>query len=310
MYRPAKKALIDTVCSRAKAELLLGSKELEVIPYINIITNAPVFTEHEGKFETLHKGYYPQCGGILVKTNSPIEGISLTEAVRSLQCLLADYDFVSPSDKSRVIGQLLSPALRFGRLLGEDVDFPIDVAEADQNQSGKTYGLKIEAAIYNEVPYTIAPPNRQRGVGSLEESFSNALLSGRSIIILENWRGSVNCPMIETAIRGTGRVEVRVPYERNTEIETSNIILMLSSNSAESTPDFASRMIISRIRRKPDTYKFKEYPQGDLLQHVKANWIYYLSCIGSVLKEYHRRGKPRSGESRHSFKTWVQSWTI
>jgi hypothetical protein len=307
MYRPGVKALLDTVCSKSKAELLLGSRQLDLVPCINIITNAPVFTEHEGKFLTLHKGYYPQQGGILVKTNSPIEDIPLPKAMKELLGLLEEYDFVSPSDKSRAIAQILSPALRFGRLLGPEVDFPIDVAEADQNQSGKTYRLKVEAAIYNEIPYTIAPPNSKKGVGSLEESFSNALLSGRPMIILENWRGGVNCPMIETAIRGTGRVEVRVPYRANVEIETSNIIVMLSSNSAESTPDFASRMIISRIRRKPDTYNFKKYPEGDLLQHVRSNSIHYLSCVGAVLREYHKRGKPHSQETRHTFKDWVQS---
>jgi hypothetical protein len=109
--------------------------------------------------------------------------------------------YVPPLSIAARICGLIDPSLS----LISAAHFARDVAEADQNQSGKTYRLKVEAAIYNEIPYTIAPPNSKKGVGSLEESFSNALLSGRPMIILENWRGGVNCPMIETAIRGAGR---------------------------------------------------------------------------------------------------------
>jgi hypothetical protein len=80
--------------------------------------------------------------------------------------LLSDFDFVTASDKSRAVASFIAPALRFGRLIG--ADFPLDLAEADESQSGKTYRQKVACAIYGEKPYVIA--RRENGVGSLDES--------------------------------------------------------------------------------------------------------------------------------------------
>jgi hypothetical protein len=158
--------------------------------------------------------------------------------------------------------------VRIGKFLG-DADFPIDIAEADQSQGGKTFRLKLICAIYGETPYVIA--NRQGGVGSLDESISSALLAGIPFILFENFRGRMNSQLVESCLRGTGVVPARIPHRGEVQVSTAHINWQLSSNGLEATRDFVNRSVINRISKRPTDYEFASYDEGNILAHIKAH---------------------------------------
>jgi hypothetical protein len=99
-----------------------------------------VSLEAPGNLQILYDGYHDVHGGIYVTgKTAKIVLPSLEDAVELILEILRDYDFISPGDKSRAVASFLSPAMRHGRLLGE-ADFPIDIGEADDSQSGKPFG--------------------------------------------------------------------------------------------------------------------------------------------------------------------------
>src|SRR5258708_9382115 len=76
--------------------------------------------------------------------------------------------------------------------------------------------------------------------------------------------------------------------------------------TVETTRDFANRAAFVRIPKRTG-YRFKCYPEGDLLTHVKANQPYYLGCVFSVIREWLASGKPSNrDETRHDFREWAQ----
>src|SRR5207244_2612373 len=105
------------------------------------------------------------------------------EAVQALRSILAEFDFQTEGDHSRALANVVTPALKLGGFLRGFV--PVDVAEADQSQSGKTFRQRVTCALYNERPRVIA--RRDGGVGSVDESFSQALIGGRPFIQLDNF---------------------------------------------------------------------------------------------------------------------------
>jgi hypothetical protein len=132
-------------------------------------------------------------------------------------------------------------------------------------------------------------------------------------IMMENIRGNVDCPLLESALRGEETVTCRIAYSRGVQVSTDNVCWMLSSNRAEATPDLANRSIITQIRKRPEGYAYKIYDDGlDLLGHVKANSCFYLSCIYAVVKYWHSKGKPRTSDTRHDFRLWCQTldWIV
>jgi hypothetical protein len=200
-----------------------------------------------------------------------IHQLPLQEATRALIGLLEDFNFISESDRSRAVASLISPALRHGGLL--KADFPLDLAEANESQSGKTYRQKSVCALYGERPF-IVNRREEAGVGSLDEAVSEGLISGQAFLMFENVRGSVASQLLDSAIHGEGVVYCRRPYSRGMQIETDRVYWMLSSNRAEMTPDLANRSVITRLRKQPAGYRFKDYPEGDLLAHIHARTDY------------------------------------
>ena len=76
--------------------------------------------------------------------------------------------------------------------------------------------------------------------------------------------------------------------------------------------DLANRGSLVRILKQPETYEFTEFPEGDLLAHVGENQSQYLGAVFAVVKEWYRRGKPRTNEHRHDFRPWARAldWIV
>jgi hypothetical protein len=141
-------------------------------------------------------------------------GIQIDEAVEALLDIVQDFSFLTPPDKSRCIAGIISPALRFGRLLR--ADFPLDYCEADQSQTGKTFRMNLICSIYGEnACVVVLPSESKKGVASLDELLSAALLSGRPFITLDNLRGEISNQLLESAIRGQGVFQVDADRNRS-----------------------------------------------------------------------------------------------
>jgi hypothetical protein len=294
-------------CSQDMAKALLASREaFDALPPISMVVRCPVAIEVNGTIQLLTKGYHQYRGGILVTEGGTIPEIRVEHAATELENLLAEFTFRSPGDKSRALAGLVTPALKMGGHLRGHV--PVDVAEADQSQSGKTYRLRLTAAVYDETVSTIAP--RNGGVGSLDESIAQALSRGNPFLMLDNLRAKLDSPYLESLITADRRFPVRVPNRAEFEIDPGSFFVMLTSNGVHTTPDLANRSSIVRTLKRSE--HFSRYPEGDLLEHVIARQSHYLACVFSVIRAWVEAGKPRTETIEHDFREWAQSldWIV
>jgi hypothetical protein len=309
-----ERVLRQKLCSQDNAKALLATEAAhKYLPTIQAVVNSPVFAENQaGQLTVLNQGYHTCNGGIYVLRKRGIDtDIPTDKAVKALLAIVGDFSFLSGSDKSRCMAGIISPALRFGRLL--DADFPLDLCEADQSQTGKTFRMKLISLLYGERPFVVVLPSEsKKGVGSFDESLSEALLSGAPFIALDNLRGEISNQLLESALRGEGKVAVRRSYSRTTQIETDHVYWMATSNKAQTTPDLANRSIITRLRKRPWNFQFREYEGADLLTYIEKHSDYHLSCVFSVIREWYDCGKQRTDETGHDFREWSQTldWIV
>jgi hypothetical protein len=288
--------------------LLRTDAAREHLPNIRQLVSCPVLVEVAGaRCEVLTAGYHEHGGGTYITKGEAPPIVPLDTAIQSLLDLHADFAFCTPADLSRAIAVMLTPAMKMGGFIKDD--FPMHIAEALESQSGKDYLHKSHSRIYNERPAGIAPC--KGGVGSLDETISKTLIAGRPFICLANFRGKLESAILEEAIRGQGRVECRALRTAAT-VDCTPFIWQLSTNGAEFTRDLANRSIITRIRKQPADYKFKQYPEGDLIAHIEANQSFYLGCVFAIVREWVACGKPRTNDTRHDFRTWTQvmDWIV
>ncbi len=301
-------SIVHRVMPNEVAKALLQSLEArEYLPKINGLLNCPIIRIDENKLRIIGKGYDPISELLITEGDKPNE-IPFPEAVKSIKDILSDFDFPTHSDKSRALAAIITPALKFGGILKDNV--PAIVAEADQSQSGKTYLLKLLASIYGETPAFIT--KRRGGVGSIDETLAEHLVSGRPFILYDNFRGKLDDPHLEAFLTAGSSFPARVPHKGSIEVDPSRFIVMLSSNGVETTPDFANRSLIIRIKKKPFGYHFKNYPEGDLLAHVKGKRTYYHGCIFAIVKQWFDKGMPFTSETKHDFRGWAQilDWIV
>ena len=291
---------------KTSAAQVLATDEARIhLPHIRQLSNCPILTP-EG--EILGQGYHEFNGGTYISAGAmPVE-VELDDAVAALLEILQDYDFPSPGDASRAVASLISPAMKMGGHILDD--FPLDLAEADQSQSGKTYRQKCACAIYREQASTITKANG--GVGSLDESISVAMAHGRPFINIGNFRGSLASAIMEEAIRGNRFLQLRLPGGATPIVDTSVFLWQLSTNGAELTRDMANRAIVTRIRKRPEGYKYQKHLEGDLHAHILARQPAFLGAVFAVVRAWMAAGSPTTTEHRHDFRGWVQpmDWIV
>jgi hypothetical protein len=289
-------------CSHDTAALLLATREArELLPRISVVAAAPVLVEHDGELVTLGRGYSPLAGGIFVRGgDAPVE-VPLDEAVRAISdVLLDDFKFAADSDRSRAVAALVAPALRIGGLIRGHA--PIIAVEADQSQTGKGFLLSLIRAVYRERGALIA--QRDGGVGSVDESLASALVSGASFIVFDNIRGRISSQYLEAVLTSHDPVPARIPHKGEVAIDAARVSFQLTSNGVEATCDLANRMLVVNILKQSQDYVFREFQEGNLLQHVEARQPFWLGCVHAVVKAWHAAGRPKLRTS-HSFHEWI-----
>lgn len=297
-----KPVLRESRCSVQNARALMEAEAVRQLPAIATVTKCPVM---DSSGNALGPGYHEHAGGIYISSNGTPETVALPEAVTALWQILEDFDFLTLGDRARAMAALITPALRMGRLIPGRGFAPIDVAEATESQSGKGYRHDLVLSVYGESCYQTA--ERKGGVGSLDESLSSALYSGRPFIRIDNQRGSISSPFLESFMTTDGRMSVRVPRMAEVEIDGRGVTVQVSSNGFDATPDFVNRASFVRIRKRPADYPFRRYAEGRVLDHVKARQPYFLGCVFAVVRDWIRLGCPQTGETRHDFREWAGS---
>jgi hypothetical protein len=272
-----------------------------LLPKLNGILHCPLLVEKDGQLHQVAQGY-DETTGFFVATDSQLEEVPFEQAVSLLPGILLDFDFVTRGDRSRAIASLLTPALKLGGFIQGPV--PVDVAEANASQSGKTYRQKLVAALYNQRPAVVT--KKGGGVGSMEETFSDHLVKGRVFIQFDNVRGKLDSQYLESFLTAEGSFPARIPYHGTIAVDPSKFILLISSNGFEATKDLTNRASIIRIRKR-ENHQFHIQDGMDMLQFLFRYNSVILGCVFAVIREWHRQGKPKTNETRHDFREWCES---
>jgi hypothetical protein len=268
---------------------------------IRVVLRLPLAIEHEGRLINLEPGYNDTCG-VYVHGNDRVPEVALDEATKALLALQAGFLFASDADRSRAVAAMILPALVLGGFVA-GAFAPVTLYEGDQSQAGKGLQSDVQSAIYGEKRAMVM--QKFGGVGSLEESISNALLRGSPFVCLDNFRGTLNTPFLEALITsGDNKVGLRVPHRGEVEMLLDRVVFQITSNGLVLTPDQANRVLAVRLVRRPLEFKFAQYGEGSLKRHVVANRSYYYGCVLAVVRRWFDAGKP-SNEVPHTFKEYL-----
>jgi hypothetical protein len=275
------------------------------LPTIIGVVECPLLIERTDGLHLAQDGYNADTQ-YFVATHDQVEVVDPAEAVRRINLLIEEFEFLTPGDRSRAIAAFLTPAMKFGGSIQGTV--PIDVSEANASQAGKTLRQKLVAAVYHQRLAVVA--HQKGGTGSTDEKIADLLIKGRPFIQYDNVRGYLDSQLIESFVTAE-EIIVRGPYQPNTTVDATKHILFISSNGLETTKDLSNRSNIVRIVKK-ENHNFRTFEGLDLLPYVRANYSYFLAAVFAVIRSWHAAGKPRTTETRHDLREWCQKldWIV
>lgn len=294
-------AFIPTPLTEKTAKLLLETKHRrEGLDTIKGVLQFPLLVEREGRLVPLPQGFDPVSGLFIASAEAPVE-MSAAEGTARLRDLLADYQFQTEGDLSRALASFLTPALKFGGFI--DGPIPIDVAEADDSQAGKSYRQTLVPALYNHKMVVLAVT--KKGVGSLDESIDQALIRGKPFIQIDNLRGKLDSQKLEALVTANGEFNARAAYTPNASVDVSKVMFFVSSNGFEATRDLANRSSIIRQRKRPG-HLWRSFDGRNLREHIETHLPVYQGAVWAILREWQAQGKLRTTITGHSFQDWAQ----
>jgi len=294
--------------TEADARVFLGSwmNALDLVPSVEAFSHMPVLAWN-GEEAVLANGYNKELK--ILAGSQAIELPAPAEAVERLASLLRDYDFVTPGDFGRAIALLLSPALAQGGFLGRG-RVPLFLVEKNEASTGGSLLLKLTCGVYGLKPQPISKLDRPERV---VEDISRLLLSGAGFIYFDNARGRglQNLPELESLLTEPN-FNCRAPYQHG-EADVTRRVLAVSSNGAVFSRDLATRTVKITIRKRAAEFRFFEYQEGSIEDHVAANAPYYLAAVFSLVKEWAAAGRP-AGKALTGFRftQWERacSWIL
>lgn len=272
-------------------KLLRSPAFLKNIRPVELISDVPVFKELDNGAELI-EGYDRDKGVLITEQPVGYGFMELEEAKRIIIGLFDDFAFVDASDMSRAVAGLLTPALCHSDLLLGGPR-PVYYIDADSAGAGKGVMANIMTMPYTDHPALITQDDSS--IGSIDDKVGNALLSGKTLLILDNLKPSrkekeLSSAFLEGLIT-TGQMEFRSAGQKATTLEASKMCMYLTTNGMAMSKDMASRSLYISIRKRDKTYKFKSYSQG-LERWIVDNRAKIMSAIYTLLKEYVRLGKP------------------
>jgi hypothetical protein len=293
----------STINAGTAAIILNADAMKRTLPRVRMLSRCPVMIVRDGELEDITG--FDRESGIYVHPDAltPMD-VPFSHAMDYLNALLADFHFATDGDRARAVAALITPAIMRSGLL-DSARGPIDILEANDSQAGKGFFVRMRAAIYADTPHTIT--QREGGVGSLGESIMSAIVAAPAFVSIDNVRGPVNCATLESALTEKS-VECRIPHRGSIYVDPSPITFSLTSNGAELTIDLANRSNIIRLLKQPPEYRYREWPEGGLLEHVRENQPWYLGAVWSIVREWHDDGCPVAKDVReHDLDRWARA---
>ncbi len=284
----------DTATSLRKedASILLAAEAKTQLPLLKGISKFPILRLAGEELIPTPRGYDPVTK--MFYLSEPPPDVPFCEAAsRIMDDLLGGFAFESPADQGRALANLLLPALKQGGLIAGRV--PITVIEADRRGAGKGFLDDVRTACYGTKPSIVT--GAVGGVGSADEAFGQALSRGEPFPQLDNLRGTYASILLEQFATGDGLFDIRLVRAGYKYVDREKYFLSITSNGFEATQDLADRCMFIVLRHR-GAARFQQYPEGDILHHVRANQPYYLGCIFSAIREWHSCNHPRTSERR------------
>lgn len=232
-------------------------------------------------------GYYPEQA-IYLDTDSLRDvdpDMDRDEALGVLRDLIHQFPFEKPAHESVALSAIITPVVR-SAISGP---VPLVIFDASTPSSGKTYLADISALIATG---RVAPRQAQVDETEFEKRVTSILINGARTVLIDNVKRPIGGATMDALLTGdiwTARI---LGMNKMVKLR-ARAAWMATGNNVAIQGDLARRAL--RCYLRPNMERPEEasgFKYKDILAHVKANRIKYISASISLVRSYIAAGSP------------------
>ena len=267
-------------------------------PAVSGLINAPTLRP-DGSL-LFEEGYDTETGLLLI--NAPPVAIKLqptrqeAEAALSLlKTLLVEVPFVKPMDRAVALSLILTAVLR-----GAMETSPLHIFVAPTAGSSKSYTVDIAAVVATGRRCAVVAATAISE--ELEKRLGAAMLSGRTLISLDNLTGELSSNLLCQAV-SQPIISFR-PLGASAEVSlTTRAVFVATGNNLSIADDLGRRTLLANIdagMERPWQRKFKQRP----LEMIARGRAKYIEAALTITRAYIAAGLPDLPPDLNGFEQW------
>lgn len=300
---------IDSL-SAGKTSIILNSYILEEsLPQIQRIFSCPFPTFLNDELTFPKRGYDKRFNSWMnydcIEFSEP--EMSLKEAKEIIDKIYSEFCFATEQDKINAISSLITPFLR-GLFPKFNTITPAFFYLGNREGVGKDYCAKIPSLVIDGQAQEDTPISDGGKINEdeLRKKITTAIKYGRKGLHFANNKGYLNSAILEKLITDpmwTDRVlgkskEIIYPNELNISL-SGNIPIRYSD-------DLERRTIFINLFYSQEDINARRFKKSDLHEWIVKNRSLILSALFSLVKNWIKKGKPKSSVAFASFNNWSE----
>lgn len=289
------------------SQIIKNDAFLSQLKELDKVMNHPYLFVDSTGLQIEFDGYSEKTKNYYTPDTPRIDKIEPDVAIAELHKILDGFCFEDETDKEIAISYLLTPALR-GLYNDKRERTPCYALIANRPRAGKDYLAGIRSIIYSGQAIDNPPiaDGDRANTDEWRKKFSTMLLEGQTIFHSANNVGYLNNPVFEALI--TSKIFKDRLLGSNEQKELDNYLDMsFSANQGlKWRGDMSGRLRRINLFYAEEDPNSRVFPVSDLHGYVMERRGHILSCIYSLIIDWHDAGKPCMDDKIFtSFPVWA-----
>lgn len=296
--QPVEYELQFAVPGKVLEQVIAGDGFFNSIPNVNFIINHPAFDED---FNWLDVGYHAAQEVLVCGESFEPAELGPIERVRDIRTINDALDQLPPLTRRLVEGFDWGDLVDLVNFVGSAlmvVLMPLLVRHtrpgvmvwANKPGVGKTLLCQLLAILKDGTEAAVTAV--ESGAREVENQIASELNEGRTVLFLDNQKGTLNIPVLEGNMTNR-ELAIRAFHIQRKVRRLNDLLWLITTNDAVPSEDLLARCIHIRLHYEgePDSRKFI-MTDGELLDFVKNNRAAILAELAGLVVRWLDAGRP------------------
>jgi hypothetical protein len=295
-------AQVGITMSVEEARALLASPQLRegLLPLRSVVSCRMPVMRSGGTIELLPAGYDLETATLTIESVEYRDDLPFNEAVKIINGLFGDFDFVAPRDLSVAVSALVGLYAR--AVLPLHTLRPVFLYTKNAEGAGATTCAACAiVTVTGSLPTGTAPSENDE----MRKMLTASVLEGRIVVFLDNCKRTIGGEALESFTSAPTWRDRLLGVNENVEYE-NNATVFVTGNGATCTPDMRRRALQCELHLSEERAEDKVFKRPLNVNVLRVMRSQHLAACWSLVRHWDELKRPGPSRSHSAFSEWAE----